>query len=145
MKKILLIIATLYLISCSQSSENNTKETNTKNISANIKHKTLYTTTQTCIGEKCTYLLDSINSKYFDIGIRSSRIGFQTNKIIEEATLDDKNIFRQKVMYITDTKNIHQLFKTSTDFLNFMNERGYKMKDQFPQKYGINYTFERID
>ena len=141
MKKVLLIIATQYLISCSKSSENKTYETKTENIDSKTKYTTLYTTTQTCIGDKCTYLLDSINSKYFDISIGSSSIGYQTKKIIEKGTLDDNNIFRQKQLYISDKKHTMVLFKTSTDFLNYMDERGYTMKDQIKYEYRIEYTF----
>ena len=92
------------------------------------------------------------DDKYFEISLASTDNG--TTFIAEKRTKKQKdhssssgynrgyeNNYVNESYYIIDDRGETMRFTSKTGFLNFMSEKGYALKDQFPNTYHTDYTF----
>ncbi len=138
MKKLLILLALFAIcIGCNNEPKKNDKPT-------------IYIKTTTKIGsdqlgenpkqeEKDTITI--VESDYFEVALSQKGddyLGHQ--KVVTEVTTTN-----YKVIYFTIVqKNGMEIkFEHSTDFLNFISERGYEMASQEKNKYGADYVFKR--
>jgi len=106
----------------------------------------LYIKTVTVIGidenQIETDTITIIDYDYFEIGLylRTDE-GFMTNKdVIKATSIENYKAVEFRIVQ-EDGSNI--MFKSSTEFLNFMSKRGYDMIDQLKSKYHTDYTFKK--
>lgn len=88
-----------------------------------------------------------VASEYFEIGLYSYEGGdhFTTKKDLEDVIdLDHPQNTRSKYFEIVENDSLKS-FSSSTEFLNYMSERGYEMVDQSKLRYHTDYTFKRAD
>lgn len=94
--------------------------------------------------EKTTKKTEVIDSDYFEIGLFllvDKSKGFHAKIEIEKPESIDN--FRKVFAQIADERDSAIYFKGSTEFLNYMSERGYLMVDQVKKKYSTDYTFQK--
>jgi len=82
-----------------------------------------------------------IATDYFEIGLYSlaSGKGYIAEKQIEEPTSLEN--FRSVSLNVVDSSLNPIIFGSSTDFLNFMSEKGYSMKEQTVEKQHTDFVF----
>jgi len=68
---------------------------------------------------------------------------FKAEKEIRDNYSKDKPINLQSISVVKDSKGTELRFYGSTEFLNYMSSRGYKMLDQKKEKYHTDYTFQK--
>jgi len=84
----------------------------------------------------------TIDSKVFEIDlILMPKGNYKASKELVKLTVQNPNY--SKVIVITDNKDEVISFENSTDFLNFMDEKGYKVTFQNKTKYNIEYVFSK--
>jgi hypothetical protein len=86
-----------------------------------------------------------VNSPYFEISITSVNNGekYMATKQIEKPQVG--KIFKSVTLNLVDSSGTVIYFKESTEFLNYMEARGYNMVDQEKQRFGSDYTFKKRD
>lgn len=89
--------------------------------------------------------ISTLTSEYFKIKLESMQSGkfYIAEESIKQVIINKDIDF--EFLNIVDEKGKKLEFKNSTEFLNFMAERGYEMKEQIEKKFSFNYTFKRKD
>ena len=154
MKYIVILIITINAILACSPKQSETQTLDSTEVQKSKAIPILYIQTVTVIGtgdkQKTTKEITTINSDYFEVSLSSygnvnpnkaGDSGFRAGKEIENPKIDAE--FRYVFFDITDKDGTILDFKTSTDFLNFMSERGYEMIDQIKSKYHTDYTFKK--
>lgn len=148
MKKHLVSIMLIFslLIACTNEKKEVTQKPNETN--EIVPTPKLYVQTVTIVGvdenEKTSKKSTVIDSDYFEIGLFSlvdKSKGFHAKIDIEKPESIDN--FRMVFAQIVDERDSAIYFRGSTEFLNFISERGYKMIDQVKKKYSTDYTFQK--
>lgn len=62
---------------------------------------------------------------------------------IKKAKIDNTGEFTRTQIYIVNESGEDVLFNTSTEFLNYMADRGYHMENKEEGKYSTKYTFKK--
>jgi hypothetical protein len=148
--KLLVIVSLVFLFSC----QSNTQESKADNSEQKEKienqkklNKQLFISTRTVTGtdenRKDKSVISTIESDYFEVTL--SKLSEEpkfiaTKKLIKPSSMEN---FKYVYFNITDEEGENFKFDTSTDFLNFMSERGYNLADQVKNKYGGDYTFKK--
>ncbi len=85
------------------------------------------------------------DSEYFEIGLYSysntKGITYSAKKDIEKPTTSED--FKMVTLSIVDASNKIVVYNNSTEFLNYMAERGYEMTDQEKLEFRTDYTFKK--
>ena len=102
----------------------------------------LFIKTLTAIGDKNSFVITKVESKYFDVKFSIMENGnYTAGKTILEYTVKNPN---KTILFIISNKiGDAVFFKSSSDFLNYMDARGYDLENQIPNKYGADYTFKK--
>lgn len=153
MKYIIVLIITVNTFLACNSKQSEIQNSDSGKIQAKAI-PVLYIQTITAVGtgdkQKMTKAITIINSDYFEVSLNSfgnvnpnqaGDSGFRAGKEIESPKIDVE--FRSVFFDVTDKDGTILEFKTSTQFLNFMSERGYEMVDQIKSKYHTDYTFKK--
>ena len=84
-----------------------------------------------------------VKDQYFEIGLRVIRPnnGFAATKDLNKSK-EGEPYHTESIMVLDSTGGI-AVFKTSTDFLNYIDARGYRLITQSTDSNGTNYTFEK--
>ena len=86
-----------------------------------------------------------VNSEYFEIGLYSytdlQNVTYSAKKEIEQSNISE--VFKMVTLSVVDASNKDVVYNNSTEFLNYMSERGYEMTDQEKFKYRTDYTFKK--
>jgi hypothetical protein len=83
-----------------------------------------------------------VKDQYFEVVLRAIRPGgFVANKDLVKSKEGDPYQI-ESIMVLDSTGGI-AVFKSSTEFLNFIDARGFKLVSQLPNEKGNEYTFER--
>ena len=89
------------------------------------------------------------DSEYFEIGLwRIAKGGHEANKVIKGSKDPEKIIAYKadqvKIFIIEEgEKGVSVSFESPAEFLNYMSDRGYEMKTETREEYGIVYTFKK--
>jgi len=103
------------------------------------------TTRQSIQGKKTEdSVVGVLNTDYIEISLDSydNAQHYEANKDLEK-TYKSTTDYKFVLLKVIDNQGNPIQFKTSTDFLNFMSEKGYKMVDQKKGEYNIDYTFNK--
>lgn len=84
-----------------------------------------------------------VDSDYFEVSLSelADKAEFIATKDLVKAT--SSKDFKYVFLEVTNKEGEAYHFATSTDFLNFMSERGFQLIDQKKTKFGGDYTFQR--
>jgi hypothetical protein len=135
------IIGTLTILSCKQTNQDKLNLTTDSTFpKLMVKLSSTIGIDENQITKDSNYV---INTDYFEISLYSASNGsnFWAEKKIEEPKSLEN--FKVVTLYIVDKANKPISYTSSTDFLNYISERGYEMKDQQKFKYHTDYTFKR--
>lgn len=86
------------------------------------------------------------SNSYLEISLSISNddenkyIAVETTK---KAKIDNAGVFTRTQIYIVNESGESVLFNTSTEFLNYMSERGYNLEIKEEGKYSTKYTFKK--
>jgi hypothetical protein len=146
MRKLLIIFTiaiawTIGFVSCIQSSQNRTKNVDKPSRpQVFVKLSTTTGVNEKQITKDSNYVIEN---DYFEVGLYS--VGQGKSYIAEKEIEEPRSIenFKSVTLYIVDSTQNPISFKSSTEFLNYMSERGYEMVDQEKLKYHTDYTFKR--
>jgi hypothetical protein len=146
MKKTLLIVLLLLASRCTEK-KNESSSQEVAPVKSEVTIPPLYINTLTYIGDNDP--LDSItvvNGAYFEVGLYSStkKDGSKTwtaQKDLEKSSLGEP--YRSVSFHIGDAHGKVVVFNSTTEFLNYMDERGYTMATQSIEKYHTDYTFKK--
>ncbi|MCF8254882.1 MAG: hypothetical protein K9H61_02330 [Bacteroidia bacterium] len=87
-----------------------------------------------------TVELKEIKDQYFEISLTIQSDHFIATKDLESYSKLEK--VEIKSISVVNEKGELQHFTNPTEFLNYMYERGFELKDQFKKRYGFDYTFK---
>ncbi len=135
MRVLIIIIASCWMLgSCAQSTSDSTEKKLLVKLSA---------TTGVNENQKTIDSVYTVETDYFEISLYllEGGSGFMAQQEIEKPTSMEN--FRYKRLYVVDASEEPREFTTSTDFLNYMAERGYQMQDQEKFEYRTDYIFKR--
>ena len=87
--------------------------------------------------------ITTIESEYFEVKISSVSNGefYVAGKQLLKPQIGKE--YKTEFFKVVDEQGKELEFKTPTDFLNFMSNAGYELKEQEKQKFGIDYTFKK--
>lgn len=115
--------------------------------SKETKHITIKTTTVKGQSgrEQRKDSISIVSSEYFNVNLESVNNGefYVARESVRESIVGSEIDF--ELINVVDDKGKELRFKDSTQFLNFMGERGYEMKEQKEKKFSFSYTFKRKD
>lgn len=140
----LLLVFSFILASCSNSNNSNDNNSAEKEKKSNLFAKKL-TVVGTGEEKKRTEDVSKIKSDYFEISLSllsDSDMYIATRDLEKPSSMEN---FRMVVLTITNKEGEDIKFKGTTEFLNFMSEKGYEMVDQEKSKYSTSYTFKKKD
>jgi hypothetical protein len=152
MKKLLFYLIVGIAISCDSNSSFHKEEIDTtlksKQEQTAIKKEPIYLSTYTSFKREDGEMgmkteLSKVTEEYFEIDLMAmgDKKTHQAQKDLEKLT--SLETLHSVSIAITNEKSDPISFKSSTEFLNFMDAHGYEMKDQQKLKFGISYTFKK--
>jgi hypothetical protein len=150
MKKLTLLLIPFIIVSCNSSSvkKDEPKDSIVPAVVKVIESEPIYITTFTSFKKKDGEMglkteVSKVNTAYFEIDLKSmaDHKRHQPTKDLEPLTSPET--LHSVSISITNEKSDPIFFKSSMDFLNYMDAHGYEMKDQRKLKYGISYTFKK--
>jgi hypothetical protein len=142
------MVISILIIECTSRTTNNADD---QKVEIPIKHELpkIYAKIFTSIGTGDKAInkdsMTIVNSPYFEISITSVNNGekYMATKQIEKPQVG--KIFKSVTLNLVDSSGTVIYFKESTEFLNYMEARGYNMVDQEKQRFGSDYTFKKRD
>ncbi len=104
--------------------------------SCGIDNKPIYIATYKSID---SVVVSEVKDDYFEISLHSMQSGTNYKASKEYKDSEGDWVF----IDIVDMEGERIRFTNSTEFLNFISERGYEMVDQSKEKYITHYTFKK--
>lgn len=147
MKTLLFLSVSVIAIFCPRNSASQGIQ-NALNTVKITQSKPVYISTYTSFKKKDGEMglkteVSKLNTVYFEIDLMSVSAD-NTNRAEKEVEpLTSLETLHSVSIRITNKESDPILFNNSTDFLNFMDTRGYEMKDQQKRRFGISYTFKK--
>ncbi len=85
----------------------------------------------------------TVESEYFEVKLSSVSNGefYIAGKQLLKPQIGRE--YKTEFFKVVDEQGKELEFKTPTDFLNFMSNAGYELKEQEKQTFGIDYTFKK--
>lgn len=135
-----IIILAFLIISCSKSEKNQESIPSTVQPPKVLMNLSTFTgVDEKQIAKDSNYYL---NTDYFEIGLYpTDRNTYVAYEKIEKATSLEN--FKSVTLYISDNENKMLHFKSPTDFMNYLSDRGYEIQGKIQAKKHINYTFKK--
>ncbi len=106
----------------------------------------LYIVTITGTDSGKTEVKTTVTGAYFEVELASQTLKDGTKNWVARKDIQKSGVgqpFLYVFFYVTDEKGERVLFKTSTDFLNYMDSHGYAMVTQKEAKFHTDYTFKK--
>ncbi|MFC2119192.1 hypothetical protein ACFLSY_11170 [Bacteroidota bacterium] len=148
-----ILFLVIILSSCKQGENESKSDTGTpiteQKTEEESKKPQVYIKTVSAVGvdenQVKTDTITTIDTDYFEVGLylMVDETNYTTKKDIVKPTSIEN--FKSVFFYLVDNDGMKINFKGSTEFLNFMSERGYEMVDQVKFDYHTDYTFKKRD